>query len=96
MLLTITRCHKAKYAIYKSESVNTQFPRRRIGISMLLLFLVLIFLVQNAAPVDIQFLRWYVEMRRSVLIATVLVVGFVLGWSTRIVYQHMTGSDSSD
>lgn len=74
--------------------MSMRYLRRRIGISMLLLLIVLIFAVQNATPVDIQFLRWHFEIRRSVLIATLLFIGCVLGWSARVVYRQMKGPSS--
>lgn len=42
--------------------------------------LVVIFIIQNVAPVDVTFLLWGITLSRSLLIFIVLVVGFALGW----------------
>jgi uncharacterized integral membrane protein len=47
---------------------------------LVLLLLVVVFIVQNAAVVEIQFLLWQVSMSRSLMIFTVLAIGVVLGW----------------
>ena len=71
--------------------MSTRYLRRRIGLVMVLLVLVLIFAVQNAALIEVQLLRWIVDVRRSVLIAVVLVIGFVIGWCARTIYRILTG-----
>ena len=71
--------------------MTTNYLRRRIGLVMVLLILVLIFAVQNAALIEIQLLRWIVDVRRSVLIAVVLFIGFVMGWSARTIYRILKG-----
>jgi len=42
--------------------------------------LVVIFIVQNAAVVEINFLFWSLEMSRSLLILIVLSIGIISGW----------------
>jgi uncharacterized integral membrane protein len=49
---------------------------------MALLLLVVIFIVQNAAVVEIQFLFWKLSMSRSLMIFFVLAIGIVIGWIT--------------
>jgi putative membrane protein len=51
-------------------------------IGLALLLLVVIFIVQNAAVVDIQFLFWKLSMSRSLMIFFVLAIGVVIGWIT--------------
>ncbi|WP_088916502.1 lipopolysaccharide assembly protein LapA domain-containing protein [Granulosicoccus antarcticus] len=63
--------------------MNTRHLRARVGISMILFLLVLIFGAQNVGLVDIHFLRWRFEIPRSVLISIVLLVGVFIGWSAR-------------
>ena len=46
----------------------------------MLLALVAIFSVQNAALVEIQFLAWTGELRRFVVIAISLSIGGFIGW----------------
>lgn len=42
--------------------------------------LALLFIFQNVAVVEIQFLFWSAQMARSVLMLLVLGVGFLIGW----------------
>ena len=45
-----------------------------------LLGVALIFVIQNVAAVDVNFLLWTVSMSRALLIIFTLVIGFLLGW----------------
>jgi putative membrane protein len=54
----------------------------RIYIGLALLLLVVVFIVQNATAVDIQFLFWKLSMSRSLMIFFVLAIGIVIGWIT--------------
>jgi uncharacterized integral membrane protein len=47
---------------------------------MVLIGLVVIFIVQNAAVVEIKFLFWSLEMSRSLLIFILLCLGVISGW----------------
>lgn len=47
-----------------------------------------IFIVQNAAAVDVNFLFWTVSMSRSLLIIFTLAIGFLLGWLLRTYYSY--------
>ena len=69
--------------------MNTRYLRTRIGVTILLLMLIIIFAAQNAAVIDIRFLAWRFDIRRSVLIFSVLVIGIVMGWSSRVIYRVM-------
>lgn len=42
--------------------------------------LVLLFIIQNVAVVEIQFLFWSARLSRSLLMFLVLAVGMVIGW----------------
>lgn len=55
---------------------------RIIAISVLL-FLVVVFAVQNAAIVETEFLFWQIDLPRWVLIFGVLIVGVIIGWFYR-------------
>lgn len=63
--------------------MNTRNLRTRVGVSMILFLLVVVFCAQNTGLVDIQFLRWEFALPRTVLIGLVLLVGIVIGWSAR-------------
>jgi uncharacterized integral membrane protein len=54
----------------------------RAYIGLALLLLVVIFIVQNAAVIDIQLLFWKITMPRSLMIFFVLAIGVVIGWIT--------------
>lgn len=57
--------------------------RVKLFIGVVLVALVLLFAVQNAATVDIQLLFWSFAFPRSLLLFLVLLVGFVAGWFVR-------------
>lgn len=48
--------------------------------AFILLSLLMIFAVQNAAVVQIRFLLWEFEFPRSLLIFLTLLIGIVVGW----------------
>jgi putative membrane protein len=52
----------------------------KLGISIGLMTLVALFIVQNTAVVELQFLWWRLGMSRSLMIIFVLAVGVVIGW----------------
>jgi len=54
----------------------------RAYIGLALLLVVVIFIVQNAAVVNIQFLFWNISMSRSLMIFFVLAIGIAIGWFT--------------
>ncbi len=54
----------------------------RAYIGLALLLVVVIFIVQNAAVVDIRFLLWKFSMSGSLMIFFVLAIGVVIGWIT--------------
>lgn len=61
--------------------------RWRILVSALLIVLVMVFAVQNAAEVEIRLLFWDVSFPRSLLIFLMLLIGMVIGWLSRSVYR---------
>ena len=62
----------------------------------MLVLLMLIFAVQNSEIVDVQLLRWHLKMPRSVLIFTMLLIGFIIGWSSRVLYRVIKGQRKYD
>jgi uncharacterized integral membrane protein len=50
---------------------------------LVLVALALVFVLQNVASVDVNFLAWTVSMSRALLIVITLAIGFLLGWSLR-------------
>lgn len=47
---------------------------------LVLVGLVVLFILQNVAIVEIQFLIWSIQMPRSVLMFVLLVIGVIIGW----------------
>ena len=39
-----------------------------------------LFIIQNIAAVEIQFLFWSIQMSRSLLIFSLLAIGVIIGW----------------
>ncbi len=56
-------------------------------ITAALIILVMIFVAQNAAMVEVRLLFWKLALPRSVLIFTLLVIGFVIGWFSRSMFR---------
>lgn len=52
----------------------------KMGVTVVLLLLVVVFVIQNATIVELKFWLWTAEVPRSLLIFLTLVIGFVIGW----------------
>jgi uncharacterized integral membrane protein len=63
--------------------MKAQHPNIRLIGSLLLVGLIVVFVVQNTASVEVRFLFWRGELPRSILIFLVLVIGIVVGWLIR-------------
>jgi len=58
---------------------------------LLLLFLLVIavlFIVQNVAAVEIQFLFWSLQLSRSLLMLLFLITGILIGWFLHAYLKH--------
>lgn len=60
----------------------------KMYVSLALLLLTVIFTVQNAAVVTVNFLFWKLEISRALLIFFLLVIGVIIGWFSHSHYQH--------
>jgi len=60
-----------------------KLPKIRLVLVAALLALVIVFILQNVATVEVQFLFWGFVMPRSLLVFTVLLVGVIAGWVLR-------------
>jgi len=58
----------------------------KMYVTLTLLLLIVIFTVQNAAVVTVNFLFWKLDISRALLIFFVLVMGVIIGW---ISHSHM-------
>jgi Protein of unknown function (DUF1049). len=65
---------------------------------LLLIFvgLVIIFITQNAAVVDVSFLFWNVSMSRALLIFFLLIIGIALGWFLHSYLSYRKSKDEPD
>ena len=55
---------------------------------LVLLGLVVLFIIQNVAIVEIQFLFWGTQMPRSLLMFLLLAVGVIIGWFLHGYIRH--------
>jgi len=60
--------------------------------TLVLVGLMVIFIVQNVAVMEIRFLFWKASMSRSLMIFLVLAVGIITGWVLR---SYFGGSEKS-
>jgi putative membrane protein len=63
--------------------------------NLVLVGLMVIFIVQNVAVVEIRFLFWKVSMSRSIMIFLVLAVGIITGWMLRSHFGSKKPQDMS-
>lgn len=52
----------------------------KLVLILILAGLVVLFIIQNVAVVEIQFLFWSVQMSRSLLMFLLLAIGVIIGW----------------
>lgn len=60
----------------------------KLLLSLVLAGLAVLFIVQNTAVVELQFLFWKLAMSRSLMIFFILIIGIVIGWLVRGYYAH--------
>jgi putative membrane protein len=63
--------------------------------NLVLIGLMVIFIVQNVAVVEIRFLFWKVSMSRSIMIFLLLAVGIITGWILRSHFGSEKRQDTS-
>jgi len=57
-------------------------------LSLVLSGLAVLFIVQNAAVVDIRFLFWKMSMSRALFMFFMLAIGILVGWMLHSIYLH--------
>jgi uncharacterized integral membrane protein len=67
----------------------------KLIISLILVALLLVFIIQNAAVVELHFLFWTMSMSRSLMILFVLFIGLVVGWIVGSQFHHKHTSDEN-
>jgi lipopolysaccharide assembly protein A len=60
----------------------------KLTLVLVLSAVVLIFVAQNVAAVEVKFLLWSISLSRSLLIIFVLVIGILIGWFLRSYVGH--------
>jgi putative membrane protein len=60
----------------------------KMYLTLALLLLVVIFTVQNATVVPVNFLFWKIEISRALLIFFTFVIGVIVGWVAHSYKQH--------
>ena len=58
---------------------------------LIIVGLSVLFIVQNVAVVEIQFLFWSIQMSRSVLIFLLLAIGILVGWFLHSYLRYRKG-----
>ena len=59
-----------------------------LALVLVLVGFALLFIIQNVAAVDVNFLVWTISMSRSLLILFTLSIGFLLGWFLHSYYSY--------
>jgi lipopolysaccharide assembly protein A len=72
--------------------------KMNLKLILILIFvgLVVIFITQNTAVVDVSFLFWNVSMSRALLIFFLLLIGIALGWFLHSYLSYRKSKDESD
>ena len=60
----------------------------KLVLSLVLSGLAVLFIVQNAAVVDIRFLFWKMSMSRALFMFFMLAIGILVGWMLHSIYLH--------
>ena len=57
----------------------------------ILIGITVLFIIQNLAVVEIQFLFWSFSLPRAVLLLVILAIGFLTGWLVKSYMNKSTG-----
>ncbi|MDA3972342.1 MAG: LapA family protein [Desulfobulbaceae bacterium] len=60
----------------------------KLVFSLILTGIIVLFVVQNVAVVEISFLFWSLAMSRALLLFFVLAIGIVIGWLMHSFFAH--------
>ena len=76
---------RAKAAHENNEDQNVN---AKLFVVLFLLGAAVLFIIQNVAVVEIQFLFWSIQMSRSLLMFLLLAVGILIGWFLHAYMKH--------
>jgi len=57
--------------------------------------LAILFIIQNVAAVEIQFLFWSIQMSRALLIFLLFAIGIIIGWFLHEYVKYRKGKDDA-
>jgi uncharacterized integral membrane protein len=60
---------------------------------LIIVGLAVIFITQNAAAVEVNFLLWSLSLSRALLIFFVLIIGMILGWFLNSYFVYRRTND---
>lgn len=60
----------------------------KMVIILILVFLAVLFIIQNVALVEVQFLFWSIQMSRSLLMFLLVAIGIIIGWFLHSFFKH--------
>ncbi|MFC1494728.1 lipopolysaccharide assembly protein LapA domain-containing protein [Thermodesulfobacteriota bacterium] len=62
--------------------------KTKIIAPLIIICIIVIFFIQNAATVEIELLFWTITMSRTLLMLLLLSVGVVAGWFLKYISEH--------
>ena len=68
----------------------------KLTVSLILTGLAVLFVVQNAAVVEVRFLFWTITMSRALMIFFLLAIGILIGWLSRSYVEHKRKQNEPD
>ncbi len=60
----------------------------KLILSLTLAGLLVVFIIQNVAVVEIRFLFWTMSMSRALMMFFLIAIGIVIGWSLHSIKTH--------
>jgi lipopolysaccharide assembly protein A len=66
----------------------------KLALILVLSGIILIFVTQNVAAVEVTFLLWSVSLSRALLIFFALAIGILIGWFLRSYIDHRQAKDT--
>ena len=66
----------------------------KLTLILVLSGIVLVFVTQNVAAVEVTFLFWSLSLSRALLIFFSLAIGVLIGWFLRSYTEHRQGKDA--
>ncbi|NNE59693.1 MAG: LapA family protein [Woeseia sp.] len=62
--------------------------RMKLVVTVILSLLAVVFILQNAAVVQIRFIIWEISMSRSLLVVLMVMIGALIGWFSHAIFRH--------